>query len=401
MPWLCCSRRAASNRAAARRWRHTWRPVEACLWPRVRTSTETSWPTCSAPARGCRSLPTREEPASIVREPLCRGRSLPLMCDIRSFGRLAPRWHRSAWSRFELQHGSAGRRARRWPGSHQVTPPLIDCTAGDGHAIVLASDLDNRWNDFPLRSSFVPLVHEMVRYLSTPGDRAAEYVVGDVPAGVPPVPGVVAAPSPRGANVRPRKVVVNVDSRESDPSRISPDEFQAVVTQLRTPCGASASWCGRTGEHAASLAVPARPDDCDTGRRRHRRRAVGLSVHGSPVRTHSPPARPCPCALPRADDVSRDCARGAGGVRGCRIVGGGRVARVAGDRDAVAACGGRWHRLAGGARGGRVGTDAASAHALGYRASRGSSRSGCRHSTIGWRRRSTSCNRIRDRPRPS
>jgi hypothetical protein len=110
---------------------------------------------------------------------------------------------------------------------------LIDCTAGDGHAIVLASDLDNRWNDFPLRSSFVPLVHEMVRYLSTPGDRAAEYVVGDVPAGVPPVPGVVAAPSPRGANVRSRKVVVNVDSRESDPSRISPDEFQAVVTQLR------------------------------------------------------------------------------------------------------------------------------------------------------------------------
>jgi len=110
---------------------------------------------------------------------------------------------------------------------------LIDCTAGDGHAIVVASDLNNQWNDFPLRASFVPFVHETVRYLSTSRDRAGEYVVGDVPAGVPPVPGVVAVPSLRGANFRPRRVVVNVDSRESDTSRISADEFQAAVTQLK------------------------------------------------------------------------------------------------------------------------------------------------------------------------
>jgi hypothetical protein len=110
---------------------------------------------------------------------------------------------------------------------------LIDCTAGDGHAIVLGSDLDNRWNDFPLRASFVPLVHEMVRYLSTSSERIGEYVVGDVPAGVPPVPGVVAAASPGGAGARRRKIVVNVDARESDPARISADAFQAAVTPLK------------------------------------------------------------------------------------------------------------------------------------------------------------------------
>jgi aerotolerance regulator-like protein/VWA domain-containing protein len=110
---------------------------------------------------------------------------------------------------------------------------LVECAAGDGHALVVASDLNNQWNDFPLRASFVPFVHEMVRYLSTSRDRAGEYVVGDVPAGVPPVPGVAVAPSPRASRSRARGVVVNVDSRESDPSRISTDEFQAAVTQLK------------------------------------------------------------------------------------------------------------------------------------------------------------------------
>jgi hypothetical protein len=110
---------------------------------------------------------------------------------------------------------------------------VIDCTAGDGHAIVVASDLNNQWNDFPLRASFVPFVHETVRYLSTSSDRGGEYVVGDVPPGVPPVPGVVSASSLSGSRSRVRKVVVNVDSRESDPSRISADEFQAAVTRLK------------------------------------------------------------------------------------------------------------------------------------------------------------------------
>jgi hypothetical protein len=126
---------------------------------------------------------------------------------------------------------------------------VIDCMAGDGHAIVVASDLNNQWNDFPLRASFVPFVHETVRYLSTSSDRDGEYVVGDVPAGVRPVPGVVSVPSTGGSNIRARKVVVNVDSRESDPSRISADEFQAAVTRLKN-AGARETRASVTGQES-------------------------------------------------------------------------------------------------------------------------------------------------------
>jgi hypothetical protein len=110
---------------------------------------------------------------------------------------------------------------------------LIDCTAGDGRAVIVASDLNNQWNDFAIRASFVPFVHETVRYLSASSTRASEYVVGDVPAGVPPAPGVVTPPSALRSGAPARRIVVNVDSRESDPSRITADEFLAAVTQLR------------------------------------------------------------------------------------------------------------------------------------------------------------------------
>ena len=108
---------------------------------------------------------------------------------------------------------------------------LIDCGSGQGRAIVLASDLDNRWNDFPLHAAFVPFLHETVRYLSSAGARAGEYLVGDVPAGVPPAPGIVTMPD--SSKTRPRRVVVNVDPRESEPARMSVDEFQAAVAHLK------------------------------------------------------------------------------------------------------------------------------------------------------------------------
>jgi hypothetical protein len=59
---------------------------------------------------------------------------------------------------------------------------LLECPAGDGRALVLASDLDNRWNDFPLHASFVPFLHEAMRYLGSGRARAVEYVVADAPA---------------------------------------------------------------------------------------------------------------------------------------------------------------------------------------------------------------------------
>jgi len=127
---------------------------------------------------------------------------------------------------------------------------LLDCTAGEGHAVVVASDLNNQWNDFPLRASFVPFVHEAVRYLSASNSRAGEYLVGDVPTGVPPVPGVITAASSRTSAAPARRIVVNVDSRESNPARISPDEFQAAVTQLKD-AGASQARAGVIEQEAS------------------------------------------------------------------------------------------------------------------------------------------------------
>ena len=113
-------------------------------------------------------------------------------------------------------------------------PALVDCAAGDGRAIVIASDLNNRWNDFPLHPTFVAFLHEAVRYLSSARLHSTEYLVGDAPAGVPRTPGIVSLSDSAGtAAARTRRVAVNVDPREADPSRISEDDFQAAVTRLK------------------------------------------------------------------------------------------------------------------------------------------------------------------------
>ncbi len=106
---------------------------------------------------------------------------------------------------------------------------LIDCPAGEGRALVIASDLDNHWNDFPLHATFVPFVHEAVRYLASGRAHAVEYLVGDAPAGVRRAPGIATA---NGATI-----AVNVDPRETDPARLSVDDFQSAVTRLKDTGG--------------------------------------------------------------------------------------------------------------------------------------------------------------------
>jgi hypothetical protein len=107
-------------------------------------------------------------------------------------------------------------------------PALVDCASGEGHVLVLASDLDNRGNDFPLHATFVPFLHESLRYLAGGEQRTPEYFVADVPAGVPPMPGVAAAPGGPASKL----IAVNVDPAEMDPGRLTTDEFKAAVTTL-------------------------------------------------------------------------------------------------------------------------------------------------------------------------
>jgi hypothetical protein len=108
---------------------------------------------------------------------------------------------------------------------------LLDCSQGAGRALFLASDLDGKWNDFPRHASFVPFLHEAVRYLAGPRPRAGEYLIGNAPADVPPSPGVVTRPGTPGTV--PQRVAVNVDPDEADPARLSVDEFQTSVTRMQ------------------------------------------------------------------------------------------------------------------------------------------------------------------------
>jgi hypothetical protein len=100
----------------------------------------------------------------------------------------------------------------------------------------MASDLNNRWNDFPLHATFVPFVHEVVRYLASARARSVDYLIGDAPAGVRRAPGIVALTGAAAAGGT-RTIAVNVDPREGDPARLSVDEFESAVTRLKAAGG--------------------------------------------------------------------------------------------------------------------------------------------------------------------
>jgi hypothetical protein len=108
---------------------------------------------------------------------------------------------------------------------------VVDCGIGDGRLIVIASDLNNRWNDFPLHATFLPFLHETVRYLSNAHVKSGEYLVGEVPSGVTPAPGIVTIPAT--ATARPRRAAINVDPAESEPARLSVDEFGSAIARLK------------------------------------------------------------------------------------------------------------------------------------------------------------------------
>ena len=102
---------------------------------------------------------------------------------------------------------------------------IVEYAVGSGRALVFASDLNNEWNDFPRRPSFVPFVHEVVRYLVGARERQRDFTIADAPAGVPKEPGVVTLP---GSG---RRATLNVDPRESNPMAVTADSFLARVTQ--------------------------------------------------------------------------------------------------------------------------------------------------------------------------
>jgi hypothetical protein len=105
------------------------------------------------------------------------------------------------------------------------SPALVEYPKGkerSGRALVFASDLDRRWNEFPLHPAFVPFAVEAVRYVAGASDDRREYLVVDAPAGAGPAPGVY-----RGRDGR--AIAINVDPRESAIAPLTSAEFGAMV----------------------------------------------------------------------------------------------------------------------------------------------------------------------------
>lgn len=104
-----------------------------------------------------------------------------------------------------------------------------------GTLLLFASDLDNRWNRFPLEPAFAPFMAETAQYLTRDARTTTSFVLPDVPPAVPPMPGAHLRPPVSG---RPAvMVVVNIDPAESDPTAITP---QAFDTHVRTAAPAGA-----------------------------------------------------------------------------------------------------------------------------------------------------------------
>jgi hypothetical protein len=122
------------------------------------------------------------------------------------------------------------------------SPALVEERTAGGRVLVFGSDLNYRWNDFPLQPAFVPFIHETVRYLASPRTSRTEYLVGELQAAS--MPGVVdlsdvgrtlSGPpgEPDKARPTPRRVAINVDPRESDPARMTAATFQAGISRLK------------------------------------------------------------------------------------------------------------------------------------------------------------------------
>ena len=107
-------------------------------------------------------------------------------------------------------------------------PALAERREGQGRVLLFTSDLDRRWNDFPLNPAFVPFVVEAVRYASGTRDRGRDYIVGGAPAGAGSQPGVYRASADN------RAVAVNVDPRESATAVLGDREFAGMIEHVST-----------------------------------------------------------------------------------------------------------------------------------------------------------------------
>ena len=122
---------------------------------------------------------------------------------------------------------------------------LIEQRVEKGRLLVFASDLDNRWNRFPLNPAFVPWAIETVRYLAQGREQRRNFTLPQVPAGLPARAGVHML----GDSV----LAINADITESNPARTSPDDFLAAVTRSTEVVATRAAAAAREQEEKQRL----------------------------------------------------------------------------------------------------------------------------------------------------
>src|SRR2546425_8687968 len=143
------------------------------------------------------------------------------------------------------------------------SPAIVESSKEDHGMLVFNSTVDNaKWNDLPLKPSFLPLFHEMIRYLSRYNQNRSWYALGE---GIPVVAGLESVagaglhpqrgpPAPRQLNTRPNKkftpthsrffqisagpdtrlVAVNPPSSEGNLDSMPPEDLLASVQRTQT-----------------------------------------------------------------------------------------------------------------------------------------------------------------------
>jgi hypothetical protein len=108
------------------------------------------------------------------------------------------------------------------------TPALLERPLGSGRVVLLASDVERRWNDFPLHPAFVPFALEALRHVAGERRAARDYTVAAAPLAAGRAPGVYRTPENHS-------YAVNVDIRESVLAAMSPEDFASMVAQSGAP----------------------------------------------------------------------------------------------------------------------------------------------------------------------
>jgi hypothetical protein len=144
----------------------------------------------------------------------------------------------------------------------------VERRVGRGRVIALTTTLDDSWTDLATKPVYLPLIHQLTRYLSQYEETTAWQTVGGVvdlaaaykgradrvvvtpaaerrtfPAGESGLlelteHGVYEIRSAANTSGRPERIAVNLDPAESDLTRIDPQELVAAVIGRATPVNA-------------------------------------------------------------------------------------------------------------------------------------------------------------------